>query len=500
MPRMNSAEMASPSGCSMMFATSAYARTSVRMLNPTIGRGLRCADRGYQHGEGGRDHHREDPGRVGACLGIDVGLEPDGDQDADRRVDEHDGSDGAAPFGGHAVGGQVARHDVDQPGHRGCAGEPQDQDGADVVDRAESVAEELVRQVGQRPTVGLAARLERLGRDEERGDEAAGQQVHAHDRRGEGQELARVADPGVQPGRCGLALGGDKRHHAHPGLESGQPEHQQRERDEGRQEQPPGLALRCGEGGHPVCDVDRMGRDLHQPRRNDDGVQGEEDGDERYRDVHRFGEAQEEHAAEHQQQHDGDGDRLPGQGLRHERVLQEVHGRVSGGEGDGDDPRGGDEAEQDQDEDLPLPERKQSLEHRDRPLSVRALLGHSAVHRQHAEQRQRDDQQASPAARALRRRGRRSQVGRRASRSSRRRSGTSPSTRRGRSRPPPWFPVRQVARCRGAASVRTAWGCDHSPRARNHIGELELVPMVQGNSSVGRANGPGQHRTALIRG
>ena len=50
---------------------------------------------------------------------------------------------------------------------------------ADVVDGAERLAEVLVRQVGQRAAVGLAARLELLGRDEHGGDEAGREQVHA---------------------------------------------------------------------------------------------------------------------------------------------------------------------------------------------------------------------------------------------------------------------------------------------------------------------------------
>ena len=84
--------------------------------------------------------------------------------------------------------------------------------------------------------------------------------------------------------------------------------------------------------------IDRIGRDLDQPRDNDHGVQGEEDGDERDRDVDRFGEAQQEHPAEHEEQHDRDRHRLAVQSLGHERVLEQVHGGVRGGEGDGDDP------------------------------------------------------------------------------------------------------------------------------------------------------------------
>ena len=81
--------------------------------------------------------------------------ERDRDHDADRGVDQHDRPHRPAPFRRHAVAGQVAGHDVDQAGHRRGAGEPEDQDAADVVDGAEALAELLVRQVGQRPAVRL---------------------------------------------------------------------------------------------------------------------------------------------------------------------------------------------------------------------------------------------------------------------------------------------------------------------------------------------------------
>ena len=55
---------------------------------------------------------------------------------------------------------------------------------------------------------------------------------------------------------------------------------------------PPGSLFVAVSAVDPVRDVDRVGARSGQPRRNDDGVQGEEDRDERYRDVHRFSEAQ----------------------------------------------------------------------------------------------------------------------------------------------------------------------------------------------------------------
>ena len=61
------------------------------------------------------------------------------------------------PVGRHAVARQVARHQVQQPGHRRRAGEPEDRDRAEVVDRAEHLAEVLVREVGERAAVRRAA-------------------------------------------------------------------------------------------------------------------------------------------------------------------------------------------------------------------------------------------------------------------------------------------------------------------------------------------------------
>ena len=90
-----------------------------------------------------------------------------------RGQHEHERPDGAGPLRGHAVARQVARDQVQQPGHRGGAGEPEDRDRRDVVHRAEGVAEVLVREEGERATVGLAAGLERGGRDQQRGDETS---------------------------------------------------------------------------------------------------------------------------------------------------------------------------------------------------------------------------------------------------------------------------------------------------------------------------------------
>ena len=107
------------------------------------------------HGDRRRGDHREDAGGVGAGLRIHVGPEEDRDHDADGGEDEDQRANGPRPLRGHAVARQVARDDVEQAGHRRGAGEPEDQDRADVVERAESVAKEFMGKVGERPAVGL---------------------------------------------------------------------------------------------------------------------------------------------------------------------------------------------------------------------------------------------------------------------------------------------------------------------------------------------------------
>ena len=72
-------------------------------------------------------------------------------------------------------------------------------------------------------------------------------------------------------------------------------------------------------------------------------------------------------------------------GLRDERVADDVRGRVGGRQRDGDDEVGRGESEQAEDERLAAPARQQLLEHRDAALAVRAVLRDAGVDRQRAE-------------------------------------------------------------------------------------------------------------------
>ena len=180
-----------------------------------------------------RRHQHEDAGGVGAALRIDVGLEEDRHDERDAGEDQHERPHRLRPLRRHAVARQVARHEVEQAGHRRRAGEPQDGDRAEVVERAEHLAEVLVRQVGERAPVGrpAAARSAPAG-IRSVGDDAAAHEQHAHDERRRQQQPLRPADAAVRRrlGVAGVAL--HERHHRDAGLEAGQAQRELREQDQ----------------------------------------------------------------------------------------------------------------------------------------------------------------------------------------------------------------------------------------------------------------------------
>ena len=161
------------------------------------------APRADRHRERRRAHQHQHAGGIRAALRLDIGAEDQRHDDVDAGDDDDERPVRARPFGRHAVLRQVARHEIQEPGERRRAGEPENGDRARVVQRAERRAEPLVRQIRQRAAVRRAARLKRLGRDQHGGDEAAAEQHHAHDQRGRAEQLLRVANPSEPaPLRC----------------------------------------------------------------------------------------------------------------------------------------------------------------------------------------------------------------------------------------------------------------------------------------------------------
>jgi hypothetical protein len=82
------------------------------------------------------------------------------------------------------------------------------------------------------PGWNSCAGLELLRRDQDRGDEAGGEQQHRHDRGGHRQQPAGTGDPPGQPfsGRAFAVC--HLRHDQHAGLESGQAQGQLGEGDQ----------------------------------------------------------------------------------------------------------------------------------------------------------------------------------------------------------------------------------------------------------------------------
>ena len=70
---------------------------------------------GEEDGDRGGRHEREHAGGIRPRLLVDVGAEGERHDGGDERQDEHERPRRAGPVRRHAVAGQVAGHDVEQP-------------------------------------------------------------------------------------------------------------------------------------------------------------------------------------------------------------------------------------------------------------------------------------------------------------------------------------------------------------------------------------------------
>src|SRR5829696_10398873 len=183
-----------------------------------------------------------------------------------------------------------------------------------------------------------------------------------------------------------------ERHHAHPGLEAGDPQSQLGENQERDAEHDPQIAVVGEELVLPVGQVLRLGEFLLEPHTHDDEVQHQVRPYHDHRDIYGLLKALEEYPAEHCYQQDGEEHNLVPEAFRHERVINDVYRGVRSREGDRDHEVGGDEAEQYEHRQLTGPEREQTFEHGDRALPVWTLIGDPAVHRHHRKQGQEHDE------------------------------------------------------------------------------------------------------------
>ncbi|CAH0324841.1 hypothetical protein SRABI128_05059 [Microbacterium sp. Bi128] len=348
---------------------------------------------GQCHRHRGGGHQDQDACGVSAALGVDVGVEQPGDQEPHQGEHQDQRAHGPCPPGGHAVPGQVARHEVQQPGHGGGAGEPQDGNGAQVIDGAESVSQVFVREIGQGTPVRLPARLELLRRDQYHRGEACGDEERAHDQGRRRQQPACTLDPALRVLLGVRDVAADLRHHGDAGLEPGQAQGQlgeDEQRDAHHHQRAPVLG---GQGQPPVVDRHRVLQDLDDRCDDHDDVQPEVNAHQDDGDADRLLETAQEHGGEQGQEDQRDRDVLALDPVGGERVLDRVRCCVRSGERHGDHEVGGGETQQHQDEQFPAPPRQQPLQHGDGPFAARTFAGHPAVHRQCAQQGHGDQDQ-----------------------------------------------------------------------------------------------------------
>src|ERR671910_1678351 len=229
------------------------------------------------HGEGDgyrrRGHHCEDTRGVGRGLGGRAGLEEEDDGQGYCRVDEDQRPHGPAPFGGHAVAGQVAGHYVQEASHRTRACKPQYGDGGEIVGGAEGVAQAGVCQVGKGPSVRLSAWLEPLVGDKQGRDEARGDQIEAHDDRAGSKHLAGVADTTLGAQGIVVFVAAHQGHHRDSRLETREPERKLRENEHGDAEDCQRAGVVGEQRARPVAEGGRIRRDLVEAHDHDDQVQ-----------------------------------------------------------------------------------------------------------------------------------------------------------------------------------------------------------------------------------
>ena len=351
----------------------------------------------HQRRDAGAGHEHEHAGGVGAPLRGDIGLEGPCHEEIDNGKGDHEGAVSRRPLRRHAVARQVARHHVEEAGHRRGPGEPEDKDRGDIVDGTEDRAEEradveralAMGDVGECPVEGLPfvgdlagvvlLHPQLVGRDDRvgAGDERGADEEKRHDQGGGEHEPARVGDP------CLFVVwvfitAADKVDQEHAGFEAGEAEGELGE-DQQRDPQghPQAVALERrlvevvgarGDLRKPLLEEGRVAEEVPQPAGDDQERQPEEDDDEDRGDAHDLGVALEEHRPEEQEEHRRYDDLIvgPGGGAPCEdRIADEVRGGVGGGERLRDHEVGGSKADQNEDADLPLPAAHEPLDHPD---------------------------------------------------------------------------------------------------------------------------------------
>ena len=183
-----------------------------------------------------------------------------------------------------------------------------------------------------------------------------------------------------------------ERHDRDAGFKSGQTQSELGKEQKGDEQHGHRVAMLCEQGVGPSRQVLGVPEHLPDADSDDDNVQGQVHRDDDHGDADGFAKTLQEDRAEPGQQHDGDGDRVIERG-RHERVVNDVFGRVRCRQGNGDDEVGRRKPEQHEHERLAAPPWQQVFEHRDAALSVRARGRDPVVNGKRAHESENDENQ-----------------------------------------------------------------------------------------------------------
>ena len=245
----------------------------------------------------------------------------------------------------------------------------------------------LVGQVGQGAVVRLSSFLKSLGRNQQRGHDAASHQHDAHDQGRGRQQPPCIPDPTRRVFGRIVRIAADERHDRHSRFEPREAEGKLREQHERRQAHPERIAMLGQEHRFPPGEQFGVQPDVMQAPRNQDHVQQEIHGHDRHRQPHGLAKSLEEDAAKCGEQEERERHAISHR-ARHHRILQDVRGCVCGGQRHRDHECGGREPQQTQDQRLAPPAWQERSQQHDAAFAVRAQLRHAAVHRQCRAQRE----------------------------------------------------------------------------------------------------------------
>jgi hypothetical protein len=138
----------------------------------------------------------------------------------------------------------------------------------------------FVRQISERSILGLATRLELLKGDDNGRHEGGRDQEKTHDQGGDDQHFAGVADTSLRTLRVVPLVAAHERHHAHPGLETREPQGQLREDQERHADHRQWAAVAGEQRSRPVDYILRVRGAFVQADGNDDEVQQQVDRDQ----------------------------------------------------------------------------------------------------------------------------------------------------------------------------------------------------------------------------